>query len=869
MRGYAPECTVRVNVPDRTSGWAAPLDRIVTVRVADVTLREALDRVAGLARVELSYSNDLLPQDRRVCLTLDRVAVGAVLETLLAGTTLRPVVIGTTQVVLAPVRHEPMSAVPTVNRRASVLDRVVVTGTPDGASQRGSPFALDIIDGATLSRTGAGSLAEALELAVPGVWTWSGGAGTLSTRFGSVRGSSSFGVTTPKLYLDGVEVANPLLVTGLDAGRIERVEVIRGPQGAALYGAEAISGVINVLTRHDGTPTGALSVQVSSSAGAAATDYVSRAAFVQDHGISVRGGTGRQTYGLGLSVNTLGAYVPGASERRMLADADLRLVRAASVITATARVSLQSANASNGLLFGGATPPVPAASRGDADLGVVPRRASSPARAAVNTSPLAPADTLRFAGDTVVGQDLSQYTVGITATMMPSLRWTNTLIAGVDGYRLRGLSGAGVPMPRSFIEDQSAGQGAADRGSLRARAVGRFDLGARTTIALTLGAEHALTRDIEESVRQLVAPREPRYSGVTPTMVVTAGPATRPAREQRTSTFTPDPFITTWTNNSGVLAQANLGWRDALFLVVGGRAERTTGATPSAQVSYLPMIGASAVRDINGMVVKLRGAYGTGIRPAHSLARSATWMGRASYASASDLDAERQSGVEGGVDLLIGRGFALHVTRFDQRASGLIQPVASTVSSPVGSNTGVRPVRIVNYALQNVGAIDNRGWELQASTMLSRLRLAGAFTHTDSRVRNVASGYGGDLRAGDRMLDVPLRTLSATASWTAARWTASSTLSRAENWISYDRLAIGRAMDATDTPRDIGGAGLREFWTQYDDVTRLRASLTLRLARALSVEFAGDNLLDVQLGAPDNTTVTAGRTLTFGLRTQF
>ncbi|HYW32897.1 MAG TPA: TonB-dependent receptor [Gemmatimonas sp.] len=843
----APECTVRVNVQNRASGWAAPLDRIVTVRVLDVSLREALDRVAGLARVELSYSNDLLPPEKRVCLTLDRVPVGAVLETLLAGTTLRPVVIGTTQVVLAPSRsegrydahNEPMQALTSVNRRASVLDRVVVTGTPDGASQRGSPFALDIVDGASLSRTGAGTLADALELAVPGIWSWSGGAGTLSARFGSVRGSSSFGVTTPKLYLDGVEVANPLLVTGLDPSRVERIEVIRGPQGAALYGAEAISGVINVLTRHDGTPSGAPSVQLYTSAGASSTDFASRAAFVQDHGVSLRGGSGRRTYGLGLNINSLGAYVPGASERRLLADADLRLVRATSVITSTARLSLQRANASSDLLMGG---------------GALPPASS---------------DSPRFAGDTVVGQELAQYTVGVTATMMPSLRWTNTLIAGIDGYRLQGLSGAGVPVPLAYVEDPSAGQGVADRGSLRTRAVGRFDLGERGTIALTFGAEHALTRDIEAPLRQLVAPRDGKVAGMAPATVVMPYSTGRLARDQRTSTQAAHPFITTWTNNSGVLVQANVGWRDALFLVVGGRAERTTGATPNAQVSYLPMIGASAVRDFSGTVVKFRGAYGTGIRPAHSLARSATWMGRTSLGNARDLDAERQSGVEGGFDVLMSRGFALHVTGFDQRASGLIQPVASTTTTAGSSYSGYRPTRVVNYVLQNVGAIDNRGWELQASATLSQLRVAAAYTHTDSRVSGVASGYGGDLRAGDRMLDVPLHTLSATASWTASRWTASSTLSHAADWISYDRLAIGREMEATDKPREISGAGLREYWRQYDDITRLRASLSVRLARALSLEFAGDNLLDVQLGAPDNTTVTAGRTLTFGLRTQF
>src|SRR3712207_8820873 len=43
------------------------------------------------------------------------------------------------------------------------------------------------------------------------------------SRYGSVRGASSFGVSTPKVYIDGIEVANPLLLTQLDPARVQRV----------------------------------------------------------------------------------------------------------------------------------------------------------------------------------------------------------------------------------------------------------------------------------------------------------------------------------------------------------------------------------------------------------------------------------------------------------------------------------------------------------------------------------------------------------------------------------------------------------------------------------------------------------------------
>lgn len=814
-QSVADRCTAppRSSVADRPLLWAAPLDRVVTVRFVDLTLREALDEVARASQIEFSYSQELLPEAARICLRLERTPVGALLDLLLAGTALRPIVLGTSQVVLAPSRVLPAQE-SLLSRRPGVLDRVVVTGTPGGAAHRGSPFSMEVIDAAALQRANAGTLGDVLELAIPGIWTWSPAAGSATARYASIRGASSFGVTAPKIYIDGIETANPTLVTQLDPSRIERVEVIRGPQGAALYGADAISGVVNIFTRHDGTPTGAPTYQLTTTAGVSKTSFAPRDAFVQEHAFSARAGGRARNAGVGITVGTVGEYVPGASARRLLADADARLVRSRAVFTGTARLSLQDANASSGVLFEGAD--------------------SSSARSAP-------------VRDSLTGQDLVQYTVGGTVVISPNLRWTHTLIAGVDGSRVRGLSVEALTDVASNVSALGAQLGDADRGTFRWRSAGRFDLPNGNLLALTLGAEQSVIRDAQ----QFPALSDgARVGGSALGLTLTETPPLDRAR---------------WSENAGVLVQANYAWRDRWFVTAGGRAERTTGATRNTQQALLPMLGTSYVVERGNVVVKVRGAYGTAIRPARTLAPGGTTTRAAAY-QATQLQPESQSGTEVGADLLLGAALSLHATRFDQRASGLIQPV-STLTTATGA--GGRSERTMSYSLQNIGAITNVGWELQARTRWRGWTSAAALSFVDSRVDQLAAGYLGDLRQGDRVLDVPAATLSMIVGYTQGRFSLSTGVTRVSDWIGYDRLAINAAVANPTRGVEPTGPSLRQYWLRYSGITRWRTSANVQLWRNFTAVFHGENLLNEQQGAPDNASVTAGRTISLGFRTVF
>src|SRR6185295_15726393 len=175
--------------------------------------------------------------------------------------------------------------------------RVVVTGSAIGAPERELTVGLNVLSGRQLARENTGTLSGALDSYVPGVWSWAQSPTSVLSSYASIRGASSFGLSYPKVYIDGIEVANPLLLTRLTPDAIERIEVIRGPQGAALYGADAISGVTNIITRLGTADGTAPRLRLESRVGMASSDFAPGQVLAQSYQLAMRSGSNTRSAG--------------------------------------------------------------------------------------------------------------------------------------------------------------------------------------------------------------------------------------------------------------------------------------------------------------------------------------------------------------------------------------------------------------------------------------------------------------------------------------------------------------------------------------------------------------------------------------------
>ncbi len=181
---------------------------------------------------------------------------------------------------------------------------VVTTGTVLPTVVKKLPNTISVVTAREIENINPTDVADLVRLTVPGAIYTDEGVGTTYGSF-SVRGVStvSGAASTLKVYIDGVEASDPAYITYMDPSVIERVEVVPGPQASTIYGAGAISGVMQIFTKHGKAGNTKLSGKVTLTN--IDNKYVPNNTPVgQEYMLNASGGYDFVSYNVGLNYNT-------------------------------------------------------------------------------------------------------------------------------------------------------------------------------------------------------------------------------------------------------------------------------------------------------------------------------------------------------------------------------------------------------------------------------------------------------------------------------------------------------------------------------------------------------------------------------------
>lgn len=757
------------------------LDRRISVRFDRVDLGTALTRLRTVYGIPLAFSPEIIPFGRPVTLALSDETVAGILARMLDGTGLRVIPLRGGTVVVAPgLAGSPASdrsPIPDIASGIRELDQIVVMGTPaHGAPEREQTNAVSIVHGAELRNYHFSRTAELFRTALPGVVLWDQGASGPPAEIAAVRGASSFTARGLKTYIDGIEAASPSLVTLLDPRSIERIEVIRGPQGAALYGSDAINGVIQVITRKGSLGD---SRKIQAVAGAAAGPF------------------DRQAVSTMLRQDYSGAMTWGGPRASVAATGNLGRVGTGTTVPNTRSWGVHGGvqAAFGSLLISGV------ARGGQYDF----------TEDQLTGVPLTAAPAA--AGEARVGVA----TVGVTAIHQADDWWVQTLVVGYD--RASGSLGSNRGYLAGIRQPLAASHETAGRTTLRYSSAFTTNFASSESLTTTVGFEHA---ELERSRGAWDANQSTRYVSLY------------------------DDHV----RNTGAFVQTKL--HAGPFIVnAGARAEGSSSFGANYGTAWAPSVGAAWNQAVGNVAIRLRGGWGRGIRPPEPGMSRAMATATIRQDGNSLLAPETQAGFEVGADFYAGTDGYFRATYFNQRATDLIQAV---YLPPV---TGVSPT----YQFQNIGAIRNKGVELEAGLRVGRVGLDGLLYTTSSRVERIGQRYAGPLWKGDQLPEIPKASGSARLTYLGRNFQIGLGANYVGAWTGYDWTAIA-LVAANQSPAK---PSRRDYLLQYPGFVKPYLSVSFDVNRQLTTYLNVDNLTNSTRFERHNGNPPAGRSVLFGL----
>jgi TonB-dependent starch-binding outer membrane protein SusC len=639
---------------------------------------------------------------------------------------------------------------------AVTLSEVVVTGTASPTTRRALPNQIESITGEEVSQAPA---ATAIDQALQGklvgaVISENSGqpGGGVSIR---LRGTNSIlGGAEPLYVIDGVIIDNnseALVSLGANATRggaalsnriadldpadVDRIEVLKGAAAAALYGARANNGVIQIFTKRGRSGAAQVSVSTEYSVGSTPKKYelveipvaglgdtvintslrvgqaierfdvqedVWRAANSTINRLSVTGGSGGTTYFLGGSYQREQGIVQKSDYDRLSLRANLQQqlhprfdVAVRSNFVRSGAEFIPEGEQTQGVMTGIIFTPTSFNPRFDPATGRFP------------ANPVLVTNSLEVLARYEAPEDVTRFVGGAEGTWRPRDDLTLRYLAGVDDYRREARY---LQPPRT--------QGSSFTGSIQNPVqfsrqfnndlVATHEWTARQGLTLNTGAGFRYTENNNEILRAAASDLPPDQTLV--------GGAVQSASQERVQIRTVGWYL-----------EERLAFRDRIYLTGGLNWDASSAFGEDERLQMFPRLGISYVLSeepfFSGRLgrslssVRLRAAYGeTGGQPPGAYTRfqnydNTSFAGRPGLVASTtignpNLKPERQREWEVGADLAAVQDRAqLELTYYNKRTKDLV------LSVPVAPSTGAL------RQFQNIGVLSNKGVEIALNTI--------------------------------------------------------------------------------------------------------------------------------------------------------
>lgn len=561
----------------------------------------------------------------------------------------------------------------------SVLGEVVVTGSIVPTEVKALPTPITVVNAKAIEAQHVDRFEEIIRLAVPGAVVWDQPSSSFPFMDMSVRGASGIGsvaAKAPKIYIDGVEVTVRHLAP-VDPQSIDHIEMIRGPQAAAIYGSDAMGGVIQIFTKRGATGRARPEIEASAALGTIKSDFPGSGALQQDYTASVQGGTSSGSYHVGAGYSRTGDWIPEFRMEIPSVNGGARLEQGPLAIDLSGRVYWQNGTAAFDPRFKA--------------TGALPTSFGTPSYNDVATRE-----------ETYAGQ----------ITYHPTSWWQHNLTLGTDRWaQNQGQTRQRRTTPADTLLRVSLQN--VTKVSVAYNTIVSAMLGPDVSANLTAGADHYVyTNDLFSTTGAL---------SVVPLRLAT-GQSLTPFRDR--------------TTNTGIFGQVQLNVRDAFFVTAALRAESNTGFGEDLGWPVSPRVGASWVHDVGRTTLKLRGSYGEAIRPASSAQRNGSIGPTSITLSNPLLKPERQTGPDVGFDLVFGSRGSFGITYYDQVAKDLIQVVtvdATSVPRQLQYQNLAR-VRNKGWELEGTLVLNRASLRAQYANTDSHPEDLGTYAGTDYKV---------------------------------------------------------------------------------------------------------------------------------------